>query len=178
MKSLYSCIRESIFDDDITISNHADSEIYQALLKNIINSKSFKEYEDQISEFNELLKNNAELVSKGDKRVTRFKKDSIYLILLHKTGNFRSEHSYIYMGNDDNNITHMITACEMAATRYNHIVNVIGYKNIKFYYKNLYDAVNSWMTSANLYVYKIDGTKFEGLLKYMNDFGEHTIFIK
>lgn len=178
MRSLYNVLQESIFDDEEIVMNNTENKIYGNLLNDIINSKSFNEYEGRISEFNELLKNNAELVSKGDKRVTQFKKDSIYLILLHKTGNFRSEHSHIYMGNADDNITHMITAYEMAATRYNRIVNVIGNKSIKFYYKNLYDAVNSWMTLANLYVYKIDGTKFEGLLKYMNDFGEHTISIK
>lgn len=178
MKSLYSCIKESIFDDDITISNHADDEICRGLLKNIINSKSFDEYEDQISMFNELLKDNAKLVSKGDKRVIRFKKDGVYLLLLQTNREWASEHSHMYIGNAGDNTTQVITAYEHAATPHNNrIVNVKGSKNIKFYYKSLYDAVNSWMPSSKIYVYKIDGTKFEGLLKYMNDLGAHTRYI-
>lgn len=177
MKSLYNVLRESIFDDDITISNQADIEIYQGLLKNIINSKSFDEYEDQISMFNELLKDNVELVSKGDKRTLRFKKDSIYLLLLQTNREQTSEHSHMYIGNPDDNTTRVIAAYEQAATRYNRIVNVIGNKSIKFYYKNLYDAVNSWMPSSKIYVYKIDGTKFEGLLKSITDLGEQTRYI-
>jgi hypothetical protein len=178
MKSLYNVLQESIFDDEDMIMNNTENKIYDNLLNDIINSKSFKEYEDQISELNDLLKDNAKLVSKGDKRVTRFNKDSIYLILLHKTGDFTSEHSNVYIGNASDNTTQVIIAYEQAATPHNNrIVNVKGSKNIKFFYKNLYDAVNSWMTSANLYVYKIDGTKFEGLLKYMNDLGAHTRYI-
>ena len=171
MKSLY----ESLLDDEDIIMNNAENKIYIALLNNIINSKSFDEYERQISEFNELLKDNTELVSKGDKRGFRFKKDSIYLLLLQTNREQTSEHSHMYIGNSDDNVTRVISAYEQA--RYNRIVSGIGNKSIKFYYKNLYDAVNSWMPSSKIYVYKLDGTKFEGLLKYMNDLGEHTRYI-
>lgn len=178
MKSLYNVLQESIFDGEDIIMNDTENKIYNNLLNDIINSKSLDEYERQISEFNEILKDNTELVSKGDKRGIRFKKDSIYLLLLQTNREQTSEHSRVYIGNSDDNITRVISAHERSSTRCNHIASDIGNKSIKFYYKNLYDAVNSWMPSSKIYVYKIDGTKFEGLLKYMNDLGEHIISIK
>lgn len=179
MKSLYSCIRESIFDDDITISNQADSEIYQELLKNIMNSKSFKEYENRISELKDLLKDNAVLVSDDNKKSIRFKNNGIYLILLYKTSyegmDNLTKHSRIYIGRAILNTTYIISGFENpAAPQYNWIKNDINNKSIKYHYKDTCAAANSWMRNSNICAYKIDGTKFEGLLKCITDLGEQT----
>lgn len=179
MKSLYSCIKESIFDDDISISNQADSEIYQELLKNIMNSKSFKEYEDQISELKDLLNDDAILVSDDNKKSIRFKNNGIYLILLYKTGyegdDALYKHSRIYIGRAILNTTYIISGFENPEMpQYNRIKNDMNNKSIKYHYKDACAAANSWMRNTNVCAYKIDGTKFEGLLKCITDMGEQT----
>ena len=45
MKSLYSCIKESIFDDEEEILDKVE---FKTIIDNIINSKSFKEYDNNI----------------------------------------------------------------------------------------------------------------------------------
>ena len=174
MKSLYNVLQESIFDDEEEILDKVE---YKYLIDNIVNSKSFKEYESQISELNDLLKDNAELIADNNKKNITFKRDGIYLILLHKTKDFKDSYSRVYIGNANNDTTYVITASEYKDIRHNRIVNSIGNKNIKFYYKDVCQITNFWLRNADVYVYKIDGTKLEGLLNCAADLGEQTKYI-
>lgn len=172
MKSLYSCIRESIFDNEDVISKETDKVLKVNILDKILKAKSFKEYEQQITNLKDLLEKEIGSISKGGKRV-RFEKQGVYLIILHRDSNLiyqqkegTLEHSGVYIGASYDNVTYLIQAVERQFGRRDCIENGSGYKGIKFYYKNLYTAINSWM-SADLYVYKINDTDYEGMLDYM-----------
>lgn len=177
MKSLYNVLQESIFDDEEIVINNAENKIYDNLLDDILYSKSFKEYEDRISELKDLLKDNAVLVSDDNKKSIRFKNKGIYLIILYKTSyegdDALYKHSRIYIGRAILNTTYIISGFENPeAPQYNRIKNDINNKSIKYHYKDTCAAANSWMRNTNILAYKIDGTKFEGFLKRITDLGE------
>lgn len=174
MKSLYSCIRESIFDDEDVISKETDKVLKVGILDKILKAKSFKEYEQQITNLKDLLEKEIGSISKGGKSV-RFERYGVYLMILHRDSNLiykqkegALEHSGVYIGTPYDAITYLIQAIERQFGRRDCIENGSGYKGIKFYYKNLCTAVNSWM-SADLYVYKINDTDYEGMLDYMKN---------
>ena len=174
MKPLQTYIQESIFDDEDVISKETDKALKVNILDNILNSKSFKEYEQQITNLKDSLEKEIGSISKGGKSV-RFEKYGTYLIILRRDLNliYRQKddalvHSRVYIGTPHDDITYQISAVERQFGRRDCIENGKGYKGIKSYYKNLCETVNSWL-SADLYVYKINGTDYEGMLDYMKN---------
>ena len=174
MKPLQTYIQESIFDDEDVISKETDKTLKVNILDNILHAKSFKEYEQQITNLKDSLEKEIGSISKGSKSV-RFERYGVYLMILHRDSNLiykqkegALEHSRVYIGTPYDAITYQIQAVERQFGRRDCIENGRGYKGIKFYHKSLCEIVNSWM-SADLYVYKINGTDYEGMLDYMKN---------
>lgn len=167
MKSLYKVLQESIFDDGEEILDKVESNVYsKMLLDNILNAKSFKEYEQNILELQNSLDEKLGTAYKPNQK-PRFKKDGIYMLIvpkdyriMYKTKDGPIDHSHIHIGKIGEGITFTIDAVERTSYRRDCIENGKSYYELKTYLQKV-------LAKDNVYIYKIDGTDYEGMLDYM-----------
>lgn len=166
MKSLYSCIKESIFDDEEVISKEADVILQtKDILDKILYADSFKDYEHQITVLKKMLDDNLKLYCGPDKK-PRFKSGGTYIAinpvdtnLIYKNRNGKIHHSSIWIGTAGSPIHYIIDAVENVFGRHDCVETGVSHYNLKVKYANRPDH--------DSYIYKIDGTGFEGLLTHM-----------
>lgn len=173
MKSLYSCIRESIFDDEEVISKETDKVLKVNILDKILHAGSFKEYEHQITVLKKMLDDNLKLYCGPDKK-PRFKSGGTYIAinpvdtnLIYRNRNGGIHHSNIWIGAEGSPVHYIIDAVENVFGRHDCIETGMSHYNLK--------AIYRFRPDHDGYIYKIDGTDFEGLLTYMQGLKPFTI---
>lgn len=170
MKSLYDILQESLLDDEEVIINDIDNKIYgEVLLKNIIEAKSFKDYEHQIAALKDILDNELKLYCGPDKK-PRFKSGGTYIAinmvdvnLIYRNRNGEIPHSRILIGVAGSPIHYEIAATENVYGRHDCIETGVSSYDIKLRYSKQQIAQNS-----NSYIYRIDNTNFEDMIAYMS----------
>lgn len=174
MKSLYNVLQESIFDDEEEILDKVESNVYsKQLIENIIMAKSFKDYEYHITVLKAALDDELQLYC-GPEKKPRFKSKGIYIAInpvdtkyIYKDKNGKIWHSSIWIGTAGSSMHYVIDAVENVFGRHDCIETGVSYYNLKVKYSNRPDH--------DSYIYKIDGTKFEGLITYMQNLKPFTI---
>jgi hypothetical protein len=174
MKSLYNVLQESIFDDEEEILDKVESNVYsKQLIENIIMAKSFKDYEYHITVLKAALDDELQLYCGPDKK-PRFKSGGTYIAinpvdtnLIYRNRNGEIHHSNIWIGTAGSPIHYIIDAVENVFGRHDCVETGVSHYNLKVKYAN--------RPSHDSYIYKIDGTKFEGLITYMQSLKPFTI---
>lgn len=173
MKSLYNVLRESIFDDEEVISKETDKVLKVNILDKILHADSFKEYEHQITVLKKMLDDNLKLYCGPDKK-PRFKSGGIYIAinpvdtnLIYRNRNGKIPHSSIWIGAAGSPVHYVIDAVENVFGRHDSVETRVSHYNLKVKYSNRPDH--------DSYIYKIDGTGFEGLLTYMQGVKPYTM---
>lgn len=173
MKSLYNVLRESIFDDEEVISKETDKVLKVNILDKILRADSFKEYEHQITVLKKMLDDNLKLYC-GPNKKPRFKSGGIYIAinlvdtnLIYKNRNGIIRHSSIWIGAVGSSVHYIIEAVENEVVRHDCIETGKSYYDLTSIYR--------FRPDHDGYIYRIDGTDFEGLLTYMQDLKPYTI---
>ena len=136
-------------------------------------AKSFKDYEHHITVLKAALDDELQLYCGPDKK-PRFKSRGTYIVinpvdtkLIYKNRNGEISHSNIWIGTAGSSVHHTIDAVENVVGRHDCIETGISYYNLNARY--------SKRPSHKGYIYRIDGTKFEGLITYMKSLKPFTI---
>ena len=174
MKSLYNVLQESIFDDEEEILDKVESNVYsKMLIDNILNAKSFEDYEHNITVLQSALDDELKLYCGPDKK-PRFKSGGTYIAInpvdtkfRHKGPQGKIYHSNIWMGAVGSSVHYIIEAVENVFGRHDCIETGKSHYDLKSIYR--------FRPNHDGYIYRIDGTKFEGLITYMQNLKPFTI---
>ena len=174
MKSLYNVLQESIFDDEEEILDKVESNVYsKMLIENIITAKSFEDYEHNITVLQAALDDELKLYCGPDKK-PRFKSGGIYIAinpvdtkLIYRNKNGIIRHSSIWIGAVESSVHYIIDAVENEVVRHDCIETGKSHYDLKSIYR--------FRPDHGGYIYRIDGTKFEGLITYMQNLKPYTI---
>lgn len=174
MKSLYNVLQESIFDDEEEILDKVESNVYsKQLIENIIMAKSFEDYEHNITVLQSALDNELKLYCGSDKK-PRFKSGGTYIAinpvdtkLIYRNKNGIIRHSSIWIGTVGSSVHYIIEAVENVFGRHDCIETGKSHYDLKSIYR--------FRSNHDGYIYRIDGTKFEGLITYMQNLKPFTI---
>lgn len=166
MKSLHEYIQESILDDEDDIMNDVETAAWnKTFIDNILNSKSFEEYDENVEAFKDILDDVAKVKYKPGQKA-RFKKGGKYVLInivepkkdkdVSRVPHHYAPHHSLYIGTSKSSINYTIYALD--GTPQSAIYKESRSHDVKLQYSS---------EERTCYVYQIDKTKFETLIDYL-----------